>query len=102
MRPCGASYLLNVEEIPPRVPAEPEKCAGVQPPKLQLPLIDSHRTPHAEKQRRGSPEETIIIQIDLANRKKVGTIRRSQSARAANCVVVGKKGGKVRICLDWG
>ena len=100
VRPSGASYLFNVGEVPPRVPGEPEKCAGVQPPKLQLPLIDSNCTAHAAKQRRRSPEETTIIQIEVAKRKKAGTIRRSQSARASNCTVVGMKDITVRVCLD--
>ena len=83
-------------------PVNPKNVPACNRAKLQLPPIDSNCAPHAAKQRWFSPEETTMIQIEVAKRKKAGTIRRSQFARAADCVVVGKKGGKVRICLDLG
>ena len=78
-------------------PVNPKSVPACNRAKLQLPPIDSNCAPHAAKQRWLSQEETTMIQIEVAKRKKAGTTRRSQSARAANFVVVGKKDGKVRI-----
>ena len=42
-----------------------------------------------------------MIQTEVENKKIAGTIRRSQSAWAAYCVVVAKMDGTVRVCQDY-
>ena len=82
-------------------PVNPKIVPTCSRAKLQLPRINSSCTPHATKQRRYSPEETVTIQSEVAKQQKAGTIRRSQSAWAANCVVVAMKDGTVRVCQDY-
>ena len=79
-------------------PVNPKIVPACNRAKFQLPLTDSSCTPHAAKQRRYSPEEMVMIQSEVAKQQKAGTIRRSESAWVANCVVVADKAlwGSVR------
>ena len=82
-------------------PANPKIVPACNHSKLELLLTDSNCKPHTAKQRRYSPEETAIRQSEVGKQKKAGTIRRSQSAWAAYCVVVAKMDGTVRVCQDY-
>lgn len=82
-------------------PANPKKVAACKGPKLQSRLIDERCRPHADKQRRHLPEEAEMIQSDVKKMSELGTIKRSTSAWAANCVVVRKKDGTARVCQDF-
>ena len=99
--PVKAALTRVLEKYRHVFPANPKIVPACNRAKLQLPLTDSSCKPHAAKQRRYSPEETAMIQGEVEKQKKAGTIRRSQSAWAANCVVVPKKDGTVRVCQDY-
>lgn len=45
--------------------------------------------------------KTAVTQSEKTKLKKAGTIRRSHSARSANCVVVIKKDRTAGVCKDF-
>ena len=99
--PVKEALIRALEKYRHVFPVNPKIVPACNRAKLQLPLINNSCTPHASIQRRYSPEETVMIQSEVAKQQKEGTLRRSQSAWAANCVVVAKKDGTVRVCRDY-
>ena len=95
------ALMRLLEKYRPAFPANPKVVPACNQAKMQLPIENSHCTPHAAKQRRYSLEETAMTQSEIMKLKKAGAIRKSHSAWAANCVVVMKKDGTARVCQDF-
>ncbi|KAK9050558.1 hypothetical protein SSX86_029875 [Deinandra increscens subsp. villosa] len=64
--------------------------------------IDNSFRPIHQKRRKFAPEKNIIIQEEVDRLLKAGMIREVKFPRwLANVVVVGKKNGKWRVCVDY-
>jgi DNA-directed RNA polymerase subunit H (RpoH/RPB5) len=64
--------------------------------------IDNSFRPIHQKRRKFAPERNIIIQEEVDRLLKAGMIREVQYPRwLANVVVVQKKNGKWRVCVDF-
>ena len=98
--PVKKALIRALERYRHVFPVNPKIVRACNRAMLQLPLVNRSCTPHAAKQQRYPPEDTVMIQSEVAKQRKAGTIRRSQSAWAANCVVVAKKDGTVKVCQD--
>ncbi|CAB1096027.1 unnamed protein product [Ectocarpus sp. CCAP 1310/34] len=82
-------------------PIDPKRVPACMNGELQRPLINEFCTPFAAKQRRLSPEERRMIRADAQQVVDRGVIGRSMSPWAAQCLCVKKKGGTLRLCIDW-
>ena len=82
-------------------PSDPKHVPACLNGELTLPLIDESCRPVAAKQRRFSPEETLMIREEIQKMLDRGIIRPSTSPWAAQCLCVKKKDGTLRLCVDW-
>ena len=78
--PVNVALIRVLEKYRHIFPANPKLVPAWNRAKLQLPLTDSNCKPHAAKQRRYSPGETVMIPSEVEKQKNAGTIRRCQSA----------------------
>ena len=64
--------------------------------------MDNSFKPVQQKRRKFAPERNVIIQDDVERLLKAGMIREVKFPRwLANVVVVQKKNGKWRVCVDY-
>ena len=64
--------------------------------------VVSFSRPVRQRVRRSHPDSHQIIQVEVDNLLKVGFIREIKYPKwLANVVVVPKKGGKWRVCIDY-
>ena len=88
-------YIDAFAVNPKSVPA----CKGVP---MRLELEDPNVKPYVARIRHYSPEQREMIQTLGVNLQKNGSIPESTSEWAANCSMVRKKDGTVRVVQDFG
>ena len=77
----------------------PSACDRVKPyPSVTGPLTDD--TPFKERSRRIPPAMIDEVRQHLQEMSDLGVIRRSESPYASNVVLVKKKDGSLRFCID--
>ena len=82
---------------------DPYEVLGVDPDFIQHRLnVDSHSKPVQQKSRRSAPVHAEAVQKKVERLLHVGAIREVHyPTRLSNIVVVKKKNGKWRVCMDF-
>ena len=79
------------------------RCPGVDPEFIVHKLnVDPSFLPKKQKLRRSTKEYVKVVKLEIQRLKEVGVIREIYFLeRLANTVVVKKKNGKWRVCVDF-
>jgi len=64
-------------------------------------IITSNATPIAQSAYRSNSRNLAFIKEEIMKMEEQGLIRKSASPWASPVVVVGKKGGDLRLCVDY-